>query len=296
VYREQYECGTDLIREERWQDTAAVFESILSSNTHDGASWYNLAYAYWRLGRVDNCITAGTRAVALQAHLACAYLLLGYAYLSRKELNQSEKALRRALKLGPHQADPWLCLGSVLWEKGVYTESLRSFQAAEGIHGRTAESQFGIGKCHEFLLDNKAARAAYERALEMDPGNPVFALQLARSLINTDGRSRTKKRAERLLREVLRHLPENSEARTYLALSLNWRTNIEEAIHHLKLSVDSAPDEPNRNRNLYFLGLAYGNTGDLDTALDTLLRAQELFDTPQIAETIRNLKLRIEEV
>ena len=298
MLHETYVYGTDLIRTERWSDASSVFEHIVSENTSDFASWYNLAYAYWRLGRHDNCLAAAVQASKLQPDLAQAHELIGEVYLVRLELELSGEAFSRAVDLDPNIAVAWIGLGKVCRRRKEYHKALRCFNTAEDIEGLSEETQRETGMCYEDLGDHDKARVAFERALVLMPDDQDIALRLARALVHSSGPNPSmKKRAERILRVIVSQEPQHAEALCYLALSLNWRIEVVEAVSLLNQAVEFAFDGPSQSRNLYFLGMAYESAGKYDMAIDALLRARDLrSDMPERQEAIRRLKSRIEQL
>ncbi|MBE0432963.1 tetratricopeptide repeat protein [candidate division WOR-3 bacterium] len=124
-----------------------------------------------RIGRDDEAFQTFERIVEIDTVNAVALNYVGYTYAERNErLGYALALIDRALGIEPDNGYYLDSRGWVLYRMGRYEEALQDLKRA----GEFAEDPVileHLGDVHLELGDREAARAAYERALELDPGN-----------------------------------------------------------------------------------------------------------------------------
>jgi tetratricopeptide (TPR) repeat protein len=90
----------------------------------------------------------------------------------------AERLLRQALAASPKDPDTLFELGSLLSERGDFTEGIALLRRATRLHPQFADAWYNIGHAFERQRRPEEARSAYEEAARVDPGfaDPLFNL------------------------------------------------------------------------------------------------------------------------
>jgi Tfp pilus assembly protein PilF len=120
------------------------------------------------LRRVDNAIaTTGQRE---QKELAAFHLDRGRRFFEQGSNGDAVTELRRAIYLSPYEAEAHLLLGRIYMRTGETPSAIDAFKIAlwgqESVEGRIA-----LAQAYLQVKDQAAARAALQRALELDPNS-----------------------------------------------------------------------------------------------------------------------------
>src|SRR5881296_2958996 len=90
------------LAEGRYEEAASGFEEILTRHPDRLDALVGLGKARYKLGALDEAITALTRAVARAPRSETAHLYLGLSYLQKGEDGPAEEHLKALLGLEPH--------------------------------------------------------------------------------------------------------------------------------------------------------------------------------------------------
>ena len=169
---------------------------------------YTLATVYWRLGRLDQAVTALEQAVAANPAHADAYLALGTIYKTRGDLARATRSLQRASELRPDLAAPhvvlaqtftatgdtvaarresseadrlrtltqqsreaatWTAVGAQKFDAGATADAAACFRRAIQAFDAFAPAHYQLGRALDRLGQHDAARAAFARAQQLNP-------------------------------------------------------------------------------------------------------------------------------
>jgi len=89
--------------------------------------------------------------------------------MDARELEKAEDLLRKIVSSDPRNAKAHQLLGDVLSKSGKYKEAIKEYEEAERLGGENPELLKGIGTARKRLKKHSAAKAAYKRALELNP-------------------------------------------------------------------------------------------------------------------------------
>lgn len=76
--------------------------------------------------------------------------------------------------------------GRILMEMGSFDSAIDSFQQAEALQPDNVDAQYFLGLTYERTAQKAEALARYQRAAELDPANPQYAVAAAEMLIDLD--------------------------------------------------------------------------------------------------------------
>jgi tetratricopeptide (TPR) repeat protein len=172
-------------------------------------SYYTLGVIYWHQGAVDRATRALRAAITLNPEYAEAYSALGSVLAGRRDWIGALEALRRAIALRPdlpgahdtlarvlqqqgeggaaeaafaeadrlrtrarleQEAGVWTAVGIRTLESGDLLRALDQFRRATALFEAYAPAHFQIGLVLRRLGEPDAARAAFARATQLNPG------------------------------------------------------------------------------------------------------------------------------
>lgn len=119
--------GITLIKQEKLDGAALVFQRILMLAPNIGEMHSNLAYIYERQGRLDEAVAEGLLAVELKPEYAEGHNNLGIAYRSAHRLEDARRCFERAIALKPDFPLAQFNLGAVELMSGNYTTGWKGY-------------------------------------------------------------------------------------------------------------------------------------------------------------------------
>jgi type IV pilus assembly protein PilF len=142
---------------------------------------FDLAVAYFGQGQNATALAEVRQALALQPNLPGAHNLLGLIHAALGQDAQAEESFRIALQQDAADANAIHNYGWFLCQRRRYAEAFTQFNRAMEVPGyrevpRTLVTK-GVCQGNAGLLGE--AEKTLSRAYQMDPGNPVAAMNLA---------------------------------------------------------------------------------------------------------------------
>ena len=168
-----------------------------------------------------------------------AHFNLGNVYRAMGQLESSRQSYQTAVSLMPDDAQAHVNLGVVLAAMGVPDQAVTAFENAVLLDPRYTEAHANLGFA---LLDAgriDAAAISFRKCLELGPADP----EIVRSLAECEGRLGHYFEAAQNYRALLQILPDDVPAHQRLALALEARDRLEEAIDVLDRAVGLAPGD-----------------------------------------------------
>lgn len=121
-------------------------------------------------GNLDGAIAEYFRAAAINPRSALAYYNLGVAHYQQKRVDEAIASYAQALVLDSNLADAHFNLGYVLSrDRQDPSGALEQLKRAVEINPRLAKGYYEMGLAYDRLATPDLARAAYDRALLLDP-------------------------------------------------------------------------------------------------------------------------------
>jgi tetratricopeptide (TPR) repeat protein len=204
----RYNLALVLKRADRLPEAVDTLERAVEIEPRPEA-FYTLGVIYWQQGNIDAAVRALRAAVAADGRYSEAYHTLGAVLAERKEWRAAADALRHAIRLRPElagahdtlarvlqqsgdtaagtrefaeadrlrrraaleqEAGVWTAVGSRTLESGNLTAALDQFRRATAVFEEYAPAHYQMGLVLERLGQKDAARAAFARAAQLNPG------------------------------------------------------------------------------------------------------------------------------
>ena len=143
-----------------------------------------LASAYFSRGQTNTALDELKLALQVKPDLAEAYNLRGLIYAQLGDERFAEESFRRALQLNPRDGDTMHNFGWLLCQQRRYADADAQFEQAlvQPQYPNGPRTLMAQGVCHARGGQLDRAEAALVRSYELDPANPVTAINLSEVL------------------------------------------------------------------------------------------------------------------
>jgi protein O-mannosyl-transferase len=169
-------CAWTVERNKVWADPIALFEDNAAKAPRLPIVQFNLGRVYFAKGRYEEARAAFARAVSLKPDLEEAQDSLALVYLVGLDRPaEARRILEDVLARDPTNVASHLNLGLTLWRLEDSRGAIREFESALAHSERTsatgtrANIYANLGKAYLCVSDYARARAALEKAVELDP-------------------------------------------------------------------------------------------------------------------------------
>ncbi|HEX4951084.1 MAG TPA: tetratricopeptide repeat protein [Blastocatellia bacterium] len=262
-----------LINVERFQAAEAALRRYIAlpAITADGA--YLLAYVLFRQGRAADSLGVYQTAVLRQPPVADDLKIIGLNYGLLKDYERAAEWLQKALALDTNNLEARYYLGRVRYTQNRFAEACREFQAVLTRDPNHVKAQNNLGQALEGMNDIEGARAAYQRAIELDRHNSkpseMPLLNLAIFHLQRDEVDA----ALPLLTRAASLNPASAQVRFQLGKLYLRQSRWNEAEKELRAATQLAPDDKGAH---YQLGRLYHRLGKTELARQELAISEQL--------------------
>ena len=224
----------------------------------------------------DKAVAEAKAAIAKAPNSSAFYDLLGTAlFNSKKDMNGAEDALRKSAQLDKNNSDALLKLGQVQVARGSVDNGIATYQRSLQDNPREASFYILLGELYESKKDWEKAKESYQKALEIQPDNPLASNNLAYVMVQSGGNVDV---ALSLAQTARRGMPDSANAADTLGWVYYQKGAYKSAIdlfqEALKLSEkNKAPEDATVH---YHLGMAYERTDQPTLARQHLERVLKI--------------------
>lgn len=168
--RVRFLYGMTLRARGKWDRAAVEFARLVDADGTNVLWMFNWASSLERAGRFDESVDAFRRLLAFDESHAMSLNYLGYMFAERGiHLDEALDMISRAVALEPENSSFLDSMGWVLYQLGRHGEAKQYLEDAIRIDDSSALMHAHLGDINAALGEYAAARAAYERALELEP-------------------------------------------------------------------------------------------------------------------------------
>jgi len=252
------------------EQAAQSARDVQPENKQDAELFAAIGEAVLRQGNLKLSREYLEKAVLQQPDQANLRTRLGLLQSATGEEGKGIEELKRAAELLPDSIPPQVILAGAYLKAGAFAEALAVAERLQVNHPEDANGYTLAGVAHAATGADEKARAMLRKALELRPGDPNAAFNLA-AYARKDKRPDEERR---LYREVLKHNPEHLGARVQLSLLESRQGNHKLA---LELMNQALEQHPSALQPRLLLGQAYINSGKVKQALEVLKPALERY-------------------
>jgi tetratricopeptide (TPR) repeat protein len=120
-----YLLGTELLKQQKFEEAAGFLERAVAVNERSSASWYGLAFCYYALDRADKAVDSARRSITYGNETTENLLILGISLRKTRDFGEAEKALQKAKKLSKGRS------ADASWHLALlYAHNLKDYRAA----------------------------------------------------------------------------------------------------------------------------------------------------------------------
>jgi tetratricopeptide (TPR) repeat protein len=226
--------------------------------------------------QVDLAVAVANEQISKAPANSTFYDLLGTTlFRARKDFSGAETALSKAIQLDPKNFDARIKLVQLQAKKGDLNQAIATCQQATKDQPSMPEFYVLLGNLYQSKQDWSGAKAAFEKARELRPGDPVVVRSLADVLLESGGNL---DEALALAQSAQRSMPGSPETADTLGWVYYRKGEYVLALTLLQqaLKLQQNHDLPDSADIHYHLGLTYEKTAHPALARQHLERALKI--------------------
>jgi len=233
----RYRLGLILLRQGNAREAAIRFEAAAQKSPAAPLAWLGLAQARLRLGERDTALQAAERAARLANAAPPIWRALAMFYT---DANEFARAAEFEERLGRTPgADPESGLRHCRLRVRAADDKRAVPVCLQAIAGRDSpDLQQLLGDAYRLARDAPKAVEAYQRAIQLDPNEPISYLKLVNLFLD----HRTPLPAIAVLDSALPRFTKDSEFRRLLGLAYYQTGDFDKAIQQFLTVLDIEPD------------------------------------------------------
>jgi tetratricopeptide (TPR) repeat protein len=279
--------GNLQLAQEKYGEAGKLFEQALARDASSASAIEGLVKAYSGEHDYKKAVAAVQAQIAKAPNSSALYDALGTAYfMGMTDLKSAENALRKAVALDDNNSDALIKLGQVQTAQGNTDGAISTYKNA--LRNAPSDVDFNIllGELYESKQDWSNAKSYYQKALLVQPENPLAANDMAYAIVQTDGNLDL---ALTLAQRARRSTPNSPNAADTLGWVLYKKGLYPMAVSSfqdaIKLNMKSGRGENPTYH--YHLGLAYQKTRHAAQAKKELEKALEINPNYSDAEGVK---------
>jgi len=170
--RETAQDAADLFKNQKYDESAAKYQSIIDKYPESLYAWSNLGVVRFQQGKFDEALRALQQAVKLSPTDAFSYSNLGIVYYQLNQYENAIDALNSAKALDPNDPKTHNYLGCACSQKGWQEVAEKEFRKAIELDPNFGDAHFNLALVYATSKPPslELARREYNRALELGIG------------------------------------------------------------------------------------------------------------------------------
>ena len=145
----------------------------------DAAALFQQGNAAFEAGNLAEAEQAFKQALAIDTTNAAYWTNLGVTYYSLGQLEDAEQAFQSGLATAPNDAELHYLLGATYLQMDRMDDAQSNLQAASELDPNLPEAYYGLGALYQLQGKRADAIKAFERFLEIGPGQDPAAVPAA---------------------------------------------------------------------------------------------------------------------
>src|SRR5580692_11320599 len=180
------QLGNLKLVQKQYSEAGKAYQDALDRDSNSTDALSGLVNTYLAQNQTDKAIAAANAQITKSPNNSAFYDLLGTVlFNSKKDLDGAEAAFTKAAALDKNNADALLKLGQVQVAKGSADKAIATYQQSLKDNPREPSFYTLMGELYESKQDWPHAQEAYQKALELRPGDPLTSNNLAYVLLQS---------------------------------------------------------------------------------------------------------------
>jgi tetratricopeptide (TPR) repeat protein len=270
------QMGTLYQLQKQYLEAIKFYQQALDKDAASTDALQGIMNVYLLQKQPDQAVAAARAQIAKSPDTGGFYDLLGTAlFQNKKDLSGADAAFHKAIELDKNNSDALLKLGQVQAAQGSVGQALALYQQSIKDHPREIAFYILAGEMYESQSDWSNAKTMYQKALEIQPDNPLASNNLAYVMLQQGGNVDV---ALAMAQTAHRGMPDSSNAADTLGWAYYQKGVYQSAIEMFQESLRinekrGAADDPTIH---YHLGLAYQKVNQPAQARQQLERALKI--------------------
>ena len=157
------------------------YRAAVARNPASAQAQFGLGNALVRQSKLADAETAYKAALAADQNMAAAHANLGVVYYQMGQLSKAADEYNAALRTNPSDAQTTYLLGAVRLQENNLPEAERLLLKARDLDPKLPEVYYGLGVMYRLKGQTAEAIAAFEKFLQIGPGQDPQAVEYAKS-------------------------------------------------------------------------------------------------------------------
>ena len=272
--------------QKQYNEAEKFYEGALQHDPNAADAVAGIANLYMAQKQPDKAVARVQDQLTKQPNNSNYHYILGALLLNKGDLISSEAQLRRAVDLDKNNTDALLKLGQVQVAEGSTDQAIATYQGFVRNNPRDVRFQILLGMLYESRKDWDKAKDAYQKALQIQPDNPLASNNLAYVMLEQGGNIDVALSMAQVARRGTPNSPNVADTLGWAYFQKGaYRSAIDLFQEAIKLNKDN-PEDPTFH---YHLGLAYQKNDQPALARQQLERALKINPRFSDADDARRL-------
>ncbi len=236
------QLGNLRLLQKQYDPAAKSYQKALDVDPSNSDALGGLMNTYLVQKQADKAVAVANAQIAKVPNSSAFYDLLGTAlFNNKKDYPAAETALRKAAELDKKNSDALLKLGQVLNAQGSAEKAIATYQQSVKDNPNEVSFYILLGELYEGQKKWEDARGMYQKALTLQPDNPVASNNLAYVMLQTGGNIDV---AISLAQTARRLMPDSPNAADTLGWAYYQKGLYPTAIDLFKEALKKVPNDP----------------------------------------------------
>jgi tetratricopeptide (TPR) repeat protein len=236
------QLGNLRLLQKQYDPAAKSYQKALDVDPSNSDALGGLMNTYLVQKQADKAVAVANAQIAKVPNSSAFYDLLGTAlFNNKKDYAAAETALRKAADLDKKNSDALLKLGQVLNAQGSADKAIATYQQSVKDNPNEVSFYILLGELYEGQKKWEDARGMYQKALTLQPDNPVASNNLAYVMLQTGGNIDV---AISLAQTARRLMPDSPNAADTLGWAYYQKGLYPTAIDLFKEALKKVPNDP----------------------------------------------------
>ena len=174
--------------QKQYSEAEKSYQQALEHDPSSADALSGLMNIYINQKQIDKGVAVANAQITKVPNSSAFYDLLGtLLFNNKKDLNGAAAALKKSAELDKNNSDALLKLGQVQIAQGSADQAISTYQNSLKDNPRETSFYILMGELYESKQEWDKAKEAYQKALEIQPDNPLASNNLAYVMLETGG-------------------------------------------------------------------------------------------------------------